>query len=512
MKNNFMYLFSILLIGISNIESSQEAVGSRSILSLAYQGLLDKTIEEAGTKGDAESIALFQNKSGTIETILSPDTSYETKRDAFLGLLDMKMAGDTAVGKTLSTEFKKNESIIRFLSQCYALDVQGKSGGLSSAQTFFNTLLKSKLPPVTKVFIQKSLNIEQIQMFESEQEPKDSKLLELNELCKDITSVEDAEKIKNPLIKALAASRIVGKYAGNAAFKKTCTDLMIMIKNAVTTPNFLNKFPNTWTTLVKQSLDGIAGDDKKSTLEPTEEDLRSNNLEWMEAGFKASIKERKSAARTKGSWFREYCSISRIVLRARSAFMSDEKRYKTTMKLAQSLTPNSKLDPRDVAIKIGIVLQNLSGKNEVNGQPEQLLQELTGKNITVGMINDEIISRVPNLSVKKGNSRIALEDIFNRSLVDVARSQSSSDDITNFDERTAFDLTTTGNTIQDPMKPVTTSTETDRSLRDQGTPAKPTSTKETREKQQVEKAKKFAAEKLAAEKLDEARGVEERPR
>ena len=515
MKNNFMYLFSILLIGTSSIESSQEAVSSGSLLPRAYQELLDKIIEKAVDTGNTKQIDLFQKESDTIETILSPDASYEKKRDAFLGLLGMKMSEDIAIGNSPIDTFKKNEQIIGFLSECNALDVQGKSGSSSSAKTFFNTLLKEGgVPTVTKNFIRRFLNIAQIQMFDSEQEPKDSQLLQLNELCKDITSIEDAKQIRNPLIRALAASRIVGKYAGDRKLQGECTNLMLMIKNAIQSPNFFNRFPNTWTTLVKQSLDGIAGDYRKTPLSPAESDTRDSNFQYMESGFKASIK--RLAARTKASWFREYCSISKLALRACSAFMSDKERYDTTIKLVQSLGTGSKLDPRDVAIKIGIVLRNLSGKTEVAGQPEKLLQALSKTNITVDMINDEIISRVPNRSVTRGESKIGLQDIFNRGLVDIVRMQSFSLD--NIETRDAFDPATvtkkTPTQDRNPTKQGSTSTTTESSNRlpkARGSATGSTSEEEIRK--QEEEAKKLAAEKLAAEKLAaEKEGLTERPR
>ena len=269
--------------------------------------------------------------------------------------------------------------------------------------------------------------------------------------------------IKNPLVKALAASQIVGELAGknDNTSRDKFNACFVSIRIALNAPRFLNKFPNTWAALAKQSLDGILNSNESKKMTVKEINDRNEDFRLLEGTFKESMPRRGSTASRLGGWFREYCSISKLVLKARSASMTEAQRYDTAMKLARSLQGNSRLDPRDVCLKIGIVLQSLSGKEQIAGQPEKLLAELSKTNVTVAMVNDEIISRVPNLPVERPGITTGLRTMFMKGLADLK--QSPVDSLGDIETRTAFDPATvdpvtTARVL--PTKTGTTSTAT----------------------------------------------------
>jgi hypothetical protein len=399
-----------------------------------------------------------------------------------------------------------NEESRRLFSQIYIKETSLKDTEQSSYLKNFLDDFKSTNPDEFDSLME-TLAQEQIESIEQYATLTDAALLKINESVKILGTKVDLDKIKNPLVKALAASNIIGQLAGenDLGLKDRFRTYFVFIQNTLDTPKFFVNFPNTWRKLAKQCLNGIAGDDKKSDLTTDEVSNRSAKLIFAERAFRKTLPKRGTIANRLSSWLREYCSISTLILKTRTVSTTEEKRYETTTKLARSIQESSKLDPRDVAIKIGIVLQNLSGKDEVAGQPEELLQALSQANITLAIINDEIISRLPNLSVKKRGILIKLDTMFMKGLGDLKITPDDSLDY--IKTRDEFNPATAPieTTIQDPKKPDTTSTKTDGSNDLPGatdSPTKSISEEEKQRQKREEEAKKIAAEKSGQEEAE----------
>ena len=359
-----------------------------------------------------------------IRKIMSDETN-PIKFLASLNRIATLCSAATQADKETAFESLDEESR-RWFCKIYIKEGSLEDTEQSSYLKTFLQKLKTNNPDQFESF-EKTLAEEKIESIANYAKLTDEELLTINELLKTPGVNIELDKIKNPLVKALAASQIIGKHSGtenDEVFVNASTTIADAVKMRGLSKTFFKL-------LAKQSVDSIVQDSAPDNTQVAETSLKSiGDL------VKKSMTKRSMGSRL-GSWFREYFNMSRLVLRARSAFMSDEGRYRTAMNLASDLQGNSPVDREDVRRSIGIVLQNLSGKKEVDGQPGSLLRKIAASTTDSATIIDEIINKIPNIPntprQERNRKEIGLRE-FALEQFNAARESSTSISITASDE------------------------------------------------------------------------------